>query len=107
MAVAGTTEAMARKHDQQQLKRLRDEADKWLMEAESADERLFDLCSGHTAAERAELSAWMDYCYQKWQQALRQISGLTNQRTQPQGLARLDDYRDRHTIAPRTRPDFL
>jgi hypothetical protein len=95
---------MARKQDEQQLKRLRDEADKWLVEAEIADERLFDLCSGHTAAERAELSAWMDYCYQKCDQALRQIG---NQREDPQGLTRLDDYRNRHTIAPLARPDFL
>jgi hypothetical protein len=98
---------MAHKQDQQQLKRLRDEADNWLMEAEIADERFFDFCSGHTAAERAELGAWMDYCYQKWQQALRQISSLSNQRKHPQGLARLDDYRDRHTIAPVARPEFL
>ena len=97
---------MAGKHDKQELKRLRDEADKWLMEAEWADERLFDLCSGHTEAERAELSAWMDYCYQKHEKALRHISGLSNQRKDPHKVARLDDFRDRH-IPPVARPDFI
>ncbi|MGC2378814.1 MAG: hypothetical protein WA622_17020 [Mycobacterium sp.] len=97
---------MARKQDEQQLKRLRDEADKWLMEAEWADERLFDLCSGHTQAERAELSAWMDYCYQKQQQALRQLSSLSNQRKHPDGVARLDEFRARH-IPPVARPHFI
>jgi hypothetical protein len=98
---------VAGKQDDQQLKRLRYEAEKWLMEAERADERLFDFCSGHTAAERSELSAWMDYCYQKWEQALREIGSLSNSWQHPQGLARLDDYRDRRTIAPVARPDFL